>query len=161
MFAEEVERPRAIKRYLSTYFSLRPNTKKALDSATVILQAYEAREAKLRESKEKHKGCPDEEGFITVVSKSTAARMEEEDEMGFEDAARDLLDLDPTSTEKKGRSKDKKRGLEEEPREKYLNFYKFQRRERKQDKVIDLRSKFEEDKARLAALKSSSLFKKQ
>lgn len=161
MLAETAEKPRAIKRYLSAYFSLRPNTKKVLDSATNILQAYEARETKLKESKEKHRGCADEDGFITVVSKSTAARMEEEDEMGFEDAAKDLLDLDNHSTDKNRNGRDKKRRLEEEPAEKCLNFYKFQRKDKKRDEVVDLRSKFEEDKLKLAALKSSSLFKKQ
>ena len=96
------------------------------------------------------------------MSKSTAARMEEEDELGFEDAARDLLDLDPASTERSGKDRGKKRRLEEEAVEKqHLNFYRFQRKARKQDKVVDLRSKFEEDKLKLAALKSSSLFKKQ
>lgn len=160
MLAETTENPRAIKRYLSAYFSLRPNTLKMLDSATNILQAYEAREAKLKESKEKHRGCPDEDGFITIVSKSTAARMGEEDEMGFEDAANDLLDLSNETTNGKGNKKDKKRMFEEEPRERNGNFYKYQRKGKGRDDVGDLRSRFEEDKIKLAALKSSILFKK-
>lgn len=160
MLAERGERPRAIKRYLVAYFALRPNTKQMLDSATTILQAYEARELKLRESRDKNRGCPDEDGFITVVSKSTAARMVEEDEMGFEDAARDLLDTDNDSTSK-GKSKSRKRSVEEEEGGRHLDFYKFQRRQKKQNDMTDLRTRFEEDKAKLAALKSSDLLKKQ
>ena len=109
MSVEKGEDARATKRYLSTYFSLRPNTKKMLDSVTSTLQAYEARESKLRKNREKNKGCPDEDGFITVISKSTAARMVEEDEMGFEDAARELLDTGDVKT-----SRRKRRGVEEE-----------------------------------------------
>ena len=57
-------------------------------------------------------------------------------------------------------SKKKKKAIKNQKQEKeLLNFYMFQQREQKRDKVADLRRKFEEDKKKIAMMKQERRFK--
>lgn len=50
-------------------------------------------------------------------------------------------------------------GKKEKKSKELQNFYRFQMREQKQNKLVDLRKKFEEDKARVAHMKANRSFK--
>ena len=41
----------------------------------------------------------------------------------------------------------------------FSNFYRFQKRDQRRDELLDLRSKFEDDKRRIQELKASRRFK--
>lgn len=59
-----------------------------------------------------------------------------------------------------GKSSNQKRIRNKKGKEKELkNFYRFQMREDKQSKLVELRKKFEEDKARVAKMKANRSFK--
>ncbi|ESO87195.1 hypothetical protein LOTGIDRAFT_229333 [Lottia gigantea] len=92
---------------------------------------------KIEEEKEKE-GVADEEGWVTVTKHGK---------------------LKPTSrtevNQRKLTKKDRKKKKERE----LLNFYTFQIKQEKQDRIAALRQKFEEDKVKIAQMKSARKFK--
>ena len=93
----------------------------------------EAENAELKEMGE----VADDDGWVTVTSKSKKGAKK------------------PTKNDAKSRAKAKAMGQKKE----LLNFYKFQRKEKKEDLIQNLREKFEEDKKRVSLMRAERKFK--
>jgi len=102
------------------------------------MKAYDARKEeegkKLKEMGEE----ADEEGWVTVTSKSKKA--------GVKNSQKD---------QERAKAKAKAAGEKKE----LLNFYKFQEKEKKEDLIQNLRQKFEEDKKKVANMKAERRFR--
>jgi len=102
------------------------------------MKAYDARKEeegkKLKEMGEE----ADEDGWVTVTSKSKKA--------GVKNSQRD---------QERAKAKAKAAGEKKE----LLNFYKFQEKEKKEDLIQNLRQKFEEDKKKVANMKAERRFR--
>jgi len=93
----------------------------------------EAENAELKEMSE----VADDEGWVTVTSKSKKGARK------------------PNNNNPNAKAKAKAAGKKKE----LLNFYKFQKKEKKEDLIQNLRDKFEEDKKRVALMRSERKFK--
>jgi len=110
---------------------------KDLDDYMIQYDARKADEdAKLKETGEE----ADEEGWVTVTSKSKKSARKPNNKNNNSD---------------RSRAKAKAVGKNKE----LLNFYKFQKKEKKEDLIQNLRDKFEEDKKRVASMKAERRFK--
>ena len=87
-------------------------------------------------------GVADEDGFITVTYKKKRRH----------DDADDGDDTAAGAAAANGRRKKRKKNLE------LVNFYRFQMREAKRERLAALRQRFEEDKARIAKMKAARKF---
>ena len=87
-------------------------------------------------------GVADEDGFITVTYKKK--RRHDDAEEGDDTAS--------GAAATNGRRKKRKKNLE------LVNFYRFQMREAKRERLAALRQRFEEDKARIAKMKAARKF---
>ena len=97
------------------------------------MTAFEADEATRLRALAKRRQEPDEDGFITVVRGGRTA---------------------PAQQEEAKAALERKKG-----KEKHEGFYKFQVREERKNRQIELLRKFEEDKKRVAERKSLRRFK--
>lgn len=95
----------------------------------------EGEDAKLKEIGEE----ADEDGWVTVTSKSKKSARKQQ------------------NNHKNDRSKAKAKAIGK--KKELLNFYKFQKKERKEDLIQNLREKFEEDKKRVALMRAERKFK--
>ena len=95
----------------------------------------EAEDAKLKEIGEE----ADEDGWVTVTSKSKKSARKSQ------------------NNHKNERSKAKAKAIGK--KKELLNFYKFQKKERKEDLIQNLRERFEEDKKRVASMRAERKFK--
>jgi len=112
---------------------------KDLDDYMIQYDAKKADEdAKLKETSEE----ADEDGWVTVTSKSKKS-------------ARKPNKNNNNNNSDRSRAKAKAVGKNKE----LLNFYKFQKKEKKEDLIQNLRDKFEEDKKRVASMKAERKFK--
>uniref|UniRef100_G3MRL5 RRM domain-containing protein n=1 Tax=Amblyomma maculatum TaxID=34609 RepID=G3MRL5_AMBMU len=106
------------------------------------IDAYmEDYDAKLEEEKERAKameGVPDEEGWITVTKYGK----------------RPVIPRSDAVNQKIAIAEKKKRSQKE-----LVNFYTFQIRESKMERIAELRKKFEEDKRRISLMKASRRFR--
>lgn len=163
---EEQTTTPAIRRYLKAYFSHRPNPHILSAQVNSAITAYGEQEARSREERDFKGGHPDDDGFITVVRKSSKhARIEQEDELAFEDRANELLlddnsdddDDDKRALSRRKHMATKKQKFAVEEDKALSGFYRFQHREQRQKDTTDLRTRFEADRVRIAALKANRL----
>jgi ribosomal RNA-processing protein 7 len=99
--------------------------------------AFDEQEAAAERERKLKEGVADEDGFVTVSYKNTHKRQ------------RGVAEEDTS----------KKRKRNKKPAKELKNFYRFQVREEKRERLADLRKKFEEDKARIARMKAQRKFK--
>jgi len=116
--------------------------KQLLASADSSMSQYDAAMQALEDARNMAQNEVDEDGFTTVVSTKHKKK-------GANTV--NVADLDPTHRGK-GRLKKKKKELLED-------FYSFQSRESKRDRLVKLREQFEEDKQRIEKMKSERRFK--
>ena len=109
---------------------------KDLDDYMIQYDVKKADEdAKLKETSEE----ADEDGWVTVTSKSKKSARK------------------PNNNNNSDRSRAKAKAVGKN--KELLNFYKFQKKEKKEDLIQNLRDKFEEDKKRVASMKAERKFK--
>lgn len=103
-----------------------------------FMVGYDAKKA-VEDEKLKEMGEEDEDGWVTVTSKSKGAKKRGNN----------------NNKSEKARAKSKAVAKNKE----LLNFYKFQKTEKKEDLIQSLREKFEEDKKRVASMRAERKFK--
>ncbi|CAI2176959.1 7771_t:CDS:2 [Funneliformis geosporum] len=126
--------------WLRDYRLHRPVQIKLQEEVDEYMVKFEEAELERRKTLEEKLNQPDEDGFITVTR-----------------VGRRNVNTDGTITVTAAKA-DEIKNLK--PKNKELtDFYRFQMREVKRNKLIDLRKKFEEDKEKIAKLKASRRFK--
>lgn len=127
-----------IRRFISDYsadiISDWSHFQKDIDDYMIAYDATKAAEVE----KLKEMGEEDEEGWVTVTSKSKKGAKK-----------RGNNNSDKARAKSKAAAKNKE----------LLNFYKFQKTEKKEDLIQNLREKFEEDKKRVASMRAERKFK--
>ncbi|KAI0775863.1 ribosomal RNA-processing protein 7-domain-containing protein [Trametes elegans] len=126
--------PHGLEHYTALYTALRPPLDVVRAHADSWMEAFEHEQAKKRQESKYHKGeaVVDEDGFTLQAVPAGARRR---------------------GTGSKRRRKDKKEKKEKDA------FYAFQIHEKKRKEVIDLKQKFEEDRAKIEKLKQSRKFR--
>ncbi|RKP11658.1 ribosomal RNA-processing protein 7-domain-containing protein [Piptocephalis cylindrospora] len=131
--------PLGLDRYRSIYQSHRPSPAQLQAKADAYIVEY-TRRKKEEEAKIAAKfNVPDEDGFITVTRTNRRGTA-----------------TDGTTTVSAARLEDVKHLKPKQRIE--VNFYSFQQREAKRDKLVELRRKFEEDKAKIAGMRATRKF---
>ncbi|RPB04547.1 hypothetical protein L873DRAFT_1729815 [Choiromyces venosus 120613-1] len=122
-----------ISRYLTNHNLTHPSKAHLQASVNTFMAAFEADEAARLHALAKRRQEPDEDGFVTVVRGGRVAPARQEE-------AKVVLE--------KKQAKDKHEG-----------FYRFQVREERKSRQMELLKKFEEDKKRVAERKNLRRFK--
>ncbi|KAL8917317.1 MAG: hypothetical protein Q9172_005902 [Xanthocarpia lactea] len=117
-----------LERYLNHHKLQYPNREQVLEAVNVYMTEFAAREAAQVRLQARQRQVPDEDGFITVTKGGRTAPARQ-------DAAQELA----------VKQKDKQKGLED--------FYRFQTREKKKAKAVELMRKFEDDKEKVQRMK--------
>ncbi|KAJ1910273.1 hypothetical protein H4219_006246 [Mycoemilia scoparia] len=139
-----------INRYIYEYRAARPPAdmlKKEVDQfMTKFMEAEYERERQMAATR----NVPDEDGFITVTSRRSRRGA----------AASGAPDSDGFITVGVARKEEAEAIAARQKKKKELtNFYRWQQREQKRDRLVELRKKFEEDKQKIAQLKSTRRFR--
>ncbi|KAG0644058.1 ribosomal RNA-processing protein 7-domain-containing protein [Tuber brumale] len=131
--SERVDIPAlGIPRYLAYHNLTHPSKPHLQASANTFIAAFEAEESARLRALAKRRQEPDEDGFIAVVrgGRTAPARQEEA-----------------------------KAALEKKGKDKHEGFYRFQARQERKNRQMELLKKFEEDKKRVADRKNLRTFK--
>jgi len=104
-----------------------------------FMMAYDAKKAAEDERRKEMGEEPDDDGWVTVTSKSKKGAKKRGNNNNNETARN------------KAKAVAKNKEL--------LNFYKFQKKEKKEDLIQSLREKFEEDKKRVSTMRAERKFK--
>ncbi|KAI8982754.1 ribosomal RNA-processing protein 7-domain-containing protein [Trametes punicea] len=146
------ETPLGLEHYTALYSALRPPLDVVRAHADSWMEAFEHEQAKKRQQSKYRKGeaIVDEDGF-TLVTRGGAYGKTLGGGVGV--ASKRFQEEQAGATESKRRRKDKKEKKEKEA------FYAFQIHEKKRKELIDLKKKFEEDRAKIEKLKQSRKFK--
>ncbi|KAF5363574.1 hypothetical protein D9756_000136 [Leucocoprinus leucothites] len=142
------EEPRGLAHYLALYDSLRPPLDVVQEHADTYIEVYEYELAKERQKSQYKKGeaIVDEDGF-TLVTRGGAYGQTLGGGVGV--ASKKFQHTGETRT----RNNKKKEKKEKE------GFYAFQKAERQRKEILDLKRRWEEDKAKVEQLKASRRFK--
>ncbi|OLL24101.1 Ribosomal RNA-processing protein 7 [Neolecta irregularis DAH-3] len=122
-----------VERYRRLHILSRPSHTDLQQMVDNYMSSFNNQESSTAIALRKSRNFPDEDGFITVVrgAKMGAVRMEE-------------AELAKEKAKGKGELKD---------------FYRFQTREEKKNKSLEIRKRFEEDKKKVAEMKTRRRFK--
>ncbi|CAG8775242.1 25012_t:CDS:2 [Cetraspora pellucida] len=132
--------PLGLKRWLQEYQKLRMDPNKLSAQVDEYIRKFEEAEKEKHKALEARRNQPDEDGFILVTG--TGKRN---------------INTDGTITVTAAKA-DVMKNLK--PKNKELtDFYRFQMREAKREKLVELRKKFEDDKRKIADLKAARRFK--
>ncbi|CAG8480956.1 4874_t:CDS:2 [Scutellospora calospora] len=132
--------PLGLKRWLQEYQKLRMDPNKLSAQINEYMQNFEEAEQEKIKALEARRNQPDEDGFILVTG--TGKRNINTD---------GTITVTAAKAEVVKNLKPKNKGL--------VDFYRFQMREAKREKLIELRKKFEDDKRKIADLKAARRFK--
>jgi ribosomal RNA-processing protein 7 len=116
-----------------------------------FMRAFDARKAREEREKEKSANLPDADGFITVT-KGRGRKGATDGEIHVRGVRARDVQAKIAADEEDQKKKKKKEEL-------LMDFYRFQKLEARQNQIADLRKKFEEDKRRIAQLRSQRKFR--
>ncbi|KAG5456301.1 MAG: ribosomal RNA-processing protein 7-domain-containing protein [Olpidium bornovanus] len=133
--------------YRNEYFALRPDRADLQASVDAFMAHFDAKERQARLAEKRKHNVVDEDGFVTVTR--VGRRNTNTD--------RDGNTVIAVSAEMAKRSMDESRNKRKKTE--LVDFYRFQRREAKKNKLADLRKKFDQDKKKIEALKAQRRFK--
>jgi len=137
---EAAEGGQGVRAWVGRHRARRPGHQKLQEQLDAWMEAWEAEEARKWREREEAAGG---DGW-TVVGGTKGRRKTRDDRgtaVGGVSAA----------------LAESRRGKEQKKPE--ANFYRFQRREKRRDEVLELRQRFEEDRKRLAAMRKDRQFK--
>ena len=117
-----------------------PITSELQSQAEEFMQSYDEEEHAAKIDRDKRAREPDDDGFVLVKTKNKKRRTEEKRGTG---APRD----------REGTKKKKSKETKE-----LKHFYRFQMRDEKQQQLVDLRQRFQQDQAKIAAMKAARKF---
>ncbi|KAI0080775.1 hypothetical protein K474DRAFT_1672311 [Panus rudis PR-1116 ss-1] len=148
--------PHGLSHYTSLYNSLRPPLDIVKSHADTWMEYFEYEQEKKRQKSKYRKGeaIVDEDGF-TLVTRGGAYGQTLGGGVGV---ASKKFQAEVGKGERGGAGGKRVRKNKKEPKEKEA-FYAFQIHEKKRNELIDLKKKWEEDKAKVEKLKSSRKFK--
>ncbi|ODQ52179.1 hypothetical protein SAICODRAFT_138040 [Saitoella complicata NRRL Y-17804] len=128
--------PLGLARYQAHHTLSYPSRALLQATADKAIELFESRENMRAVALKRMRSEPDEDGFVTVTrgSRSAPGRAADEDEL-----------------KEKTEEKKKKGELQD--------FYRFQLREKKREKMMELRRKFEEDKVRVREMREKRRFR--
>jgi len=140
------EEPTGLAHYLALYGSLRPPLDVVQEHADTYIEAYEYELAKARQKSQYRKGeaIVDEDGF-TLVTRGGAYGQTLGG--GIAVASKKFQQTGQTRTRNNKKEKKGKEG-----------FYAFQKAEKQRKELLDLKRRWEEDKAKVEKLKASRRF---
>ncbi|KAF9000228.1 ribosomal RNA-processing protein 7-domain-containing protein [Cyathus striatus] len=141
------EEPRGLLHYISLYQSLRPPLDIVREHADTSIEVYEYNQAKDKQKSKYRKGeaIVDEDGF-TLVTRGGAYGQTLGG--GVAVASKKFQETGLTRTRNNKKTKKEKEG-----------FYAFQKAERQRKELLDLKKRWEEDKAKVEKLKESRRFR--
>jgi len=124
-----------MKKWVQEYHLQYPDTTKLQAEVNEFMAKFDEKKEQLDKEAAEAQNQPDDEGWVTVgrTGRNPAAPR-----------------LDAAELQER-RNKKKKRAL--------LNFYQFQQRETRREHIAHLRKKFDEDKKRIAEMKSARKFR--
>lgn len=135
------------QRYRSSIARLDRND--LLAKCNEVMEEYEDSEEAQREAREAAANQPDEDGFVTVTSKSVGV-----------ESGKQLLEKEPGASGKRRRSQKRNRKKKESVGATELqDFYRFQRKETRKRTLQDLRLQFEEDLKKVKKMKEEQQYK--
>lgn len=139
MTSDEVRVETGINKWCREYEEAQTmNTDQLQTNIDEFMTGYDERVKKAAEQEKVNDGVADEDGWITVTRTGK-----------YKGVPRTEVE------EERTKAKERKKGRQKE----LLNFYTFQIRETKRERIADLRKKFEEDKQKIATLKTSRRFR--
>ncbi|KAI0658550.1 ribosomal RNA-processing protein 7-domain-containing protein [Cubamyces menziesii] len=146
------EAPHGLAHYTALYSALRPPLDVVRAHADSWMEAFEHEQAKKKQESKYRKGeaIVDEDGF-TLVTRGGAYGKTLGGGVGV--ASKQFQEEQAGGTGSKRRRKEKKEKKEKEA------FYAFQIHEKKRKELIDLKAKFEEDRAKIEKLRQTRKFK--
>ncbi|KXN81735.1 hypothetical protein AN958_02592 [Leucoagaricus sp. SymC.cos] len=141
------EEPIGVAHHLALYDSLRPPLDAVQEHADTYIEVYEYELAKNKQKSQYKKGeaIVDEDGF-TLVTRGGAYGQTLGGGVGV--ASKKFQQTGQTRTRNNKKEKKEKEG-----------FYAFQKAEKQRKEILDLKRKWEEDKAKVEKLKASRRFK--
>lgn len=125
-----------VETWLQRFQAARPSTSEVMARADKYIQEFSEKEEQTEAELERRRGVADSDGFTLVTRKQTARASGQ-----------------TRASNRRGRNRKKK------PSKELKDFYRFQLRENKRSKLMELRERFEEDRKRIEALKSKRKFK--
>ncbi|RDX53727.1 hypothetical protein OH76DRAFT_1342175 [Lentinus brumalis] len=151
----DTETPLGLAHYSTLYSFLRPPLDVVRAHADSWMEAFEHEQAKKRQESKYHKGeaIVDEDGF-TLVTRGGAYGKTLGGGVGV--ASKQFVNEHGEGAGTGGGKRHRKKKTEKKEKD---AFYAFQIHEKKRKEIIDLKKKFEEDKANIEKLKQSRKFK--
>ncbi|KAL2919201.1 hypothetical protein HK105_201476 [Polyrhizophydium stewartii] len=134
--------PLGISKWVLQHAAMFPDTSSLQTQVDHAMALFEDAEERARRELESRHNVPDEDGFVLVTRGAGRRNMHSDGHGASVGVAR--------ADEAKS-LKPKEKGL--------VDFYRFQKRENKRNQLADLRRKFEEDKAKIATLKTKRRFR--
>ncbi|RPD66805.1 hypothetical protein L226DRAFT_498434 [Lentinus tigrinus ALCF2SS1-7] len=149
----DIETPLGLAHYSALYSSLRPPLDVVRAHADSWMEAFEYEQTKKRQESKYHKGeaIVDEDGF-TLVTRGGAYGKTLGGGVGV--MSKQFMNEQGESAGTGGGKRHRKKKEKEKQA-----FYAFQIHEKKRKEIIDLKKKFDEDKAKIEKLKQSRKFK--
>ncbi|KAG2195456.1 hypothetical protein INT47_000421 [Mucor saturninus] len=140
---DSTEQPLGFERYVLAYDLSRPNAAELQQEVDSYMMKFKADEYQKEREKLERMNQMDDDGFTTVVRHKKTKASDGTIHVGS-------ITAEAAEAQKVHQAKKKKE---------LVNFYRFQMREKKQNELVDLRRRFEEDKAKIAQLKQTRKFK--
>ncbi|XP_077484750.1 ribosomal RNA-processing protein 7 homolog A-like [Amblyomma americanum] len=138
LFPEGSDDVVGMAKWCNEYQSRFVNAEEVQKEVDAYMEDYDARLEAEKERAKAMEGVPDEEGWITVTKYGK----------------RPVIPRSDAVNQKIASAEKKKRAQKE-----LVNFYTFQIRESKMERIAELRKKFEEDKRRISLMKASRRFR--
>ncbi|KAF8063542.1 ribosomal RNA-processing protein 7-domain-containing protein [Lyophyllum atratum] len=143
------EEPSGLSHYTSLYDSLRPPLDAVREHAdsSILFYEYELQKTKQKSKYRKGEAIVDDDGF-TLVTRGGA----------YGKTLGGGVGVASKQFQKSGKTSNRNRGAKKEGKEK-KDFYAFQKAEKQRSDLMNLKKRWEEDKAKVEALKASRRFK--
>ena len=129
--------------YALAYELSRPSPAKLQEEVDQFMMKFKADEYQKEREKLERMNQMDDDGFTVVVRHKKTKATDGDIHVG-------AVSAEVAEAQRAVAAKKKKE---------LVNFYRFQMREKKQDELVTLRKRFEEDKAKIAQLKQTRKFK--
>ncbi|KAI8639249.1 ribosomal RNA-processing protein 7-domain-containing protein [Parasitella parasitica] len=140
---DSVDQPLGFERYILAYDLSRPNAADLQQEVDSFMKKFKADEYQKEREKLERMNQMDDDGFTVVVRHKKTKATDGTIHVGS-------ISAEAAEAQREHKLKQKKE---------LVNFYRFQMREKKQNELVELRKRFEEDKAKIAQLKQSRKFK--
>ncbi|KAI9501019.1 ribosomal RNA-processing protein 7-domain-containing protein [Coemansia spiralis] len=143
--AEDAKSPleyRGLARYIYEHRASRPPTDLLKTEVNSYMAKFEEAQYERERMLAQQQNVPDDDGFITVIRRG-----------------RNTKNKDGSATVTAASAEEAREAAKKKTDVVFGNMYRFQVRERKNNQLLELRKKFEEDKEKIARMRQSRLFR--